>query len=114
MLFTTFESVLRTVQETPLPDGDVPEILIYNSGLDAWAVLDLNRDADKVQFFDDPRNIAVCVIATSDVRSLGKDFDLTSAPGQFFSLFDCAIVRPFETPFSSFFRPTPVQDKPGT
>lgn len=110
MLFTTFESVLRTIQDEELPGGDVPQVLIYNSGLDAWAALNLGRDADKVQFFDDPRNIAVCIITTSDVRSLGKGFDLAAAPGQFFSLFDETIPRPFQTPFSSFFKPTPAPD----
>jgi len=114
MLFTTFESVLRTVQDSELPAGDIPEILVYNFGLDAWAVLDLDRDADKVQFFDDPRNIAVCVIATTDVRSLGKAFDLAAAPGRILSLFGDHIIRPFQTPFSSFFKPTPVPDGTGS
>lgn len=104
MLFLSFNSILKSIQDTDPPLGDEPQLLVYNSGLDAWALLDLNREHDKIAYFEDPRNIAVCIMATSDIRSLGQAFDLDRAEATLSTHISNHISLPHQTPFSAFFQ----------
>lgn len=112
MIYRTFNSTLREVQNTDPELGDYPQLLIYNSGLDAWALLNLNNDNDKVAYFEDPRNVILCMVTTTDVRSLGQEFSLEDACTRFLQYMANDRPSDQQTYFSAFFHKPPDETPP--
>lgn len=75
MLFQTFLGIIKTLAEQPEPTSAVPFCLVYNTGLEAWALLDLTRDIDKLSYFEDSRNAALCLLTPDDLSRLPQGFD---------------------------------------
>ncbi len=110
MLFHRFPALIRALLDSAVEESDTAFILVHNYGLEAWALLDLARDPDKIQFFEDPRNRSLCVISASDVRALQTDLDLPQAEAH---LIETLIMptAPFgQIPFSSLFPPPAAAD----
>ena len=79
MLFTRLETALKTIAHGDPAAGPRTLLLVYNDGLAAWALLDLDRSLDHSQYFDDPRNTGICVITSQDVHSLPSSFSVDAA-----------------------------------
>ena len=100
MLFNRLVTALGQVRSRTADLRPIPVVLVYNKGLELWAILDLNSDHDKIDFFEDPRNVMVCVVTLDDLSSLPATFEV----GDFESALSHAVVTgpvpPGELPFS--------------
>ena len=75
MIFSRFKTAMDVLLDDRTENPEQLLILVCNTGLEAWALLDPYRDRDCTQFFDDPRNTMVCTISTTDLRALPAAFD---------------------------------------
>ncbi len=100
MLFNRLVTALGQVRSRTADLRAIPVVLVYNKGLELWAILDLNSDHDKINFFEDPRNLMVCVVTVDDLTTLPPTFE----PDHFASALSHALltgpVPPGELPFS--------------
>ena len=103
MLFNRLVTALGQVRSRTPDLRAVPVVLIYNKGLELWAILDLDSDHDKIDFFEDPRNIAVCVITVEDLATLPNTFDVHDFDKQLAAMVAIGPVPPGELPFSVLF-----------
>lgn len=116
MLFNRFVTIIKTLADLPQGHTHQPFVLVYNVGLEAWALLDLDTDLDKLQFFDDPRNAALCVITGNDLPRLPVNIDLAKCAEALRRYMIASARPPGQVAFHSCFNAedvtTPTQEKP--
>lgn len=100
MLFNRLFTALARVRSRTADLRAIPVVLIYNKGLELWAILDLSSDHDKIDFFEDPRNVMVCVITLDDLTSLPATFEVQAFEKQLAEAVTVGPVPPGELPFS--------------
>ncbi len=76
MLFQRLHSLLNDLSDPAQTDCEGPLVLVYNTGLESWALLDPFREVDCLQFFEDRRNTMLCVLTGDIARSIPEDTDL--------------------------------------
>lgn len=70
MLLRRLAALFHDLADLAQTDCEGPLILVCNTGLEAWALLDPFSELDCMQFFEDRRNTMLCVVTGDMVRGL--------------------------------------------